>query len=104
MDTVEGQRLDPRRREAHPERLEIGGETFIRNDLLAAELGISERSVNRGDRDGAPYVFIGGVKYRPKKRYHDFVLNSIQEHKPSASKRKRQRMLVPPRHRRASPS
>jgi hypothetical protein len=92
MDTTEGQRLDPRRREAHPERLEIGDETFIRNDLLAAELGVSERSLNRGDRDGAPFMFIGGIKYRPKRRYADFVLNNIQEHKPQALKRKRRRV------------
>jgi hypothetical protein len=89
MDTEE-QRLDPRRREAHPERIVVGDETFIRNDKLAEEYGVSERSINRGDRDGAPFRFIGGVKYRPKRRYDQFILNGIQEQKPQAPiKRKR---------------
>ena len=42
------------------------------------ELGISERSVNRDDRRGAPFVFIGGVKYRPAKRYAAFIMGRIQ--------------------------
>jgi hypothetical protein len=89
MDTEE-QRLDPRRREAHPERILVGDETFIRNDKLAEEYGVSERSINRGDRDGAPFRFIGGVKYRPKRRYDAYVLSTIQQHKPQAPiKRKR---------------
>jgi hypothetical protein len=90
MDTEE-QRLDPRRREAHPERIAVGDETFIRNDKLAEEYGVSERSIDRGDRDGAPFRFIGGVKYRPKSRYDQFIINSIQEGKPRAPKGKRRR-------------
>ena len=93
MDTPE-QRLDPRRRELHPERVVIGDETFIRNDLLAQELGVSERSLNRGDRAGAPFIFIGGIKYRPKTRYANFILNGIQEHKPQAPKRRRRRTVM----------
>ena len=50
MDTSE-QPLDPRRRETHPERIEIGGEVLLRNDVQARQLGCSERSVNRGDKD-----------------------------------------------------
>jgi hypothetical protein len=48
------QRLDPRRRERRPERIEIGGEVLLRNDVQARQLGCSERSVDRGDKDGAP--------------------------------------------------
>src|SRR5262249_61503426 len=80
MDTE--QRLDPRRRELHPERIEIGGEVLLRNDVQARQLGCSERSVDRGDEHGAPYIFIAGIKYRPEKRYADFVLSRIQEGKP----------------------
>jgi hypothetical protein len=91
MDTTE-QRLDPRRRKLHPERIEIGGEILLRNDVQARQLGCSERSVNRGDKDGAPFVFIGGIKYRPEKRYAAFILNRIQEGKPRApTKRNRRR-------------
>ena len=87
MDTSE-QPLDPRRRETHPERIEIGGEVLLRNDVQARQLGCSERSVNRGDKDGAPFVFIGGIKYRPEKRYAAFFLNQIQEGRPRPPKRK----------------
>jgi hypothetical protein len=89
MDTE--QQLDPRRREAHPERIVIGGEVFIRNDIQAEQLGCSERSVNRGDKDGAPFLFIGGVKYRPERRYANFLLNSIQVGKPPPPKRPQQK-------------
>src|SRR5262245_39824619 len=67
MDTE--QRLDPRRRELHPERIEIGGEILIRNDVQARQLGCSERSIDRGDERGAPFIFIAGIKYRPERRY-----------------------------------
>ena len=90
MDTEE-QRFDPRRREAHPERIVVGDEVFIRNDVMAGEYGVSERSIDRGDRDGAPFRFIGGVKYRPKGRYDQFILDGIQEGRPRPPKRKRRR-------------
>ena len=83
MDTTE-QRLDPRRRETHPEQIVVGDETFVRNDKMAEKHGVSERTVNRGDRDGAPYRFFGGIKYRPQGRYDQFILNSIREGKPQA--------------------
>ena len=87
-DTTQVQPLDPRRREAHPERVAIGGETFERNDVRARTLHMSERSLNRGDRLGAPYVFLGGIKYRPVERHDAFILASIQQRKPPSPKRK----------------
>ena len=85
------QRLDPRRRELHPERISIADEIFVRNDIQAKELGISERSVNRDDRRGAPFVFIGGVKYRPAKRYAAFIMGRIQVRQPPPHKRAHRR-------------
>src|ERR1700757_1073945 len=87
MDTTE-QRLDPRRRENHPERIEVGDETFLRNDIQAKLLGESERSLNRSDRRGAPFRFFGGVKYRPARAYAEFVMRTIQI-KSQTPKRKR---------------
>jgi hypothetical protein len=89
MDTTTEPRLDPRRREAHPERIRIGGESgeiFVRNDVLARELGESERSLNRRDKFGAPHVFLGGIKYRPEKRYAEFILASIRVRRPAQHK------------------
>jgi hypothetical protein len=87
-DTTQVQPLDKRDRRAHPERITIGGETFARNDIRAKELCMSERSLNRGDAQGAPYVFLGGIKYRPVERHDAFILASIQQRKPSSPKRK----------------
>jgi hypothetical protein len=89
METsTQPQPLDKRCREAHPERIAIGDETFTRNDILAAKYGVSERTLNRGDRDGAPYRMFGGVKYRPERRHDAFILRSIKEGKPQPPKRK----------------
>jgi hypothetical protein len=87
-DTTQVQPLDSRRREAHPERITIANETFERNDIRAKKLCMSERSLNRGDRQGAPYVFLGGVKYRPVERHDAFILSSIQTHKPPKRQRR----------------
>jgi len=81
MDTNE-QPLDPRRREAHPERITLGGEELLRNDVQASELGCSERSIDREDKRGAPFIFIGGIKYRPARRFAEFMLGRIQVRKP----------------------
>ena len=84
MDTDE-QPLDPRCREAHPERITIGGEVFVRNDIKAKEQGESERSLNRGDKRGAPYRFFGGIKYRPLRLHAEFIMRTIQR-KPQSPK------------------
>jgi len=88
MDTSE-QPLDPRRREAHRERIVVGDEVFIRNDIKAKELGESERSLNRGDKRGAPYRFFGGIKYRPERLYAEFVMRTVQVRKPQSKKKAR---------------
>jgi hypothetical protein len=78
-----------RRRSARPERLWIGGVEFVRNDVVAQEQGnITERTVNRGDKDGAPYIYLGGVKYRPIARYHEFLLAQVQVRNRPRNKRR----------------
>ena len=78
-----------RRRSARPERIMIGGVEFARNDVLAAEQGnVTERTINRGDKDGAPFVYIGGVKYRPVEEYHKFLLGRIQRRNRPPPKRR----------------
>jgi len=61
--------LGIRRKKSRPERIVVGDETFERNDITAKRYGGSERTINRGDRDGAPFRFFNGIKYRPMKRY-----------------------------------
>jgi hypothetical protein len=90
MDTVlEPERLDPRCRETHPERIVVGDKVLERNDVVAAKYGESERSVNRRDRLGAPYIFISNIKYRPQPDYDNFLLSRcIEVRKPQPLKRR----------------
>ena len=74
-----------------PERLTIGGVEMVRNDVVAREAGACERTINRADRLGAPYLMIGGVKYRPIERYHEFLLGQIKVRNQSQKKRRGRR-------------
>ena len=74
--------LGNRRKKSRPEQIVVGDETCERNDITAKRYGGSERTINRGDRHGAPFRFFNGIKYRPMKRYDAFVLSTIQELKP----------------------
>jgi hypothetical protein len=75
-------------RAERPERIVIGGEACKRNDIKAKELGHTERTLNRGDKDGAPYIYIGGIKYRPDRRYDNWLLSRIQARNPTSKRRK----------------
>ena len=74
--------LDKRSKLARPEYIEVGDEVFERQDLTAKRFGRSERSLNREDKNGAPWRIINGVKYRPKRRYDAYILGSIEVRKP----------------------
>jgi hypothetical protein len=90
MDTnTQDRALDPRRREAHPEHIVAGNRTYERNDIAAGKYHESERSANRRDPKGAPYVFFGGVKYRPQPDYDNFIASTIQQRKPQPRRRPR---------------
>jgi hypothetical protein len=77
-----------RPRSMRPERITLGDIEYIRNDVLAKELGCCERTLNRGDREGAPYRYFAGCKYRPTERYAAFVAHGIRARKPPSSQRK----------------
>ena len=79
MSTIDTDRTRASRRSTRPERMVIGGVEMVRNDVVAREQGgVAERTINRGDKDGAPYIYIGGVKYRPIEQYHQFLLGQIK--------------------------
>jgi hypothetical protein len=78
-------------RTERPERLTIGGEEMVRNDVVAREVGSCERTLNRGDWLGAPFIMLGGVKYRPIARYHAFLLERIQVRNQPPKKRRGRR-------------
>jgi hypothetical protein len=94
--------VDPNRgrrtRSSRPERIDIGSDELVRNDLIPQELGLgtSERTVNRGDKDGAPYTYIGGVKYRPINAYRQFLASCVERRNQAP---RRRRPSPPARHR-----
>ena len=92
MDTNnQDQPLDKRCRETKPEIIVVDGMTYERNDVTPKKYGESERSANRRDNEGAPYIFFGNVKYRPEPNYDDYIRRRIQQHTPASSTAKRRR-------------
>jgi hypothetical protein len=77
-----------RHRSTRPERITLGDIEYVRNDVIARELDVSERTVNRDDKKGAPYRFFAGCKYRPIEQYAAFIASGIQTRKPTSSRRK----------------
>jgi|SRR5580700_5860592 hypothetical protein len=75
-----------RQRTTKPERIDIGTDELIRNDVLAAKYGVSERTLNRG---GGPYVLIGGVKYRPHRQSNEHIAASVRRRNQPAATRPR---------------
>ena len=83
--------MDKRCRSVHPKRIVVGNKIFERDDVTAKRFGVSTRTQTRGDAQGAPYRFFGGVKYRPLPDYHNFIINGIETDKPPPSKRRGKR-------------
>jgi hypothetical protein len=77
------------RRQTRPERINIGDDELVRNDIIAKEYGATERTINRGDVKGAPFTYVGGVKYRPLKRYREFITSQIQTRGQPPARRQR---------------
>jgi hypothetical protein len=78
-----------RRRAAMPERMVIGGKLFERDDICAQRFGSTTRTLGRGDKKGAPFVYLNGVKYRPVDDYDAFVLSGIQRRNQPPKRRAR---------------
>jgi hypothetical protein len=73
-------------RTLRPERIEIDDDVAVRNDIVAKEQGASERAINRDDARGAPFMYFAGVKYRPIRKYREFLAGEVQVHRPSPGK------------------
>jgi hypothetical protein len=76
--TATAPRLGRRRRESKPETIDIGSDELVRGDILAATLGVSERTMKRA---GGPHVLVGGVIYRPRREYGEFIAAGIEGRK-----------------------
>ena len=90
MQNEADQPKDKRRRDTRPERIAIGDKFFLRNDVAAAKLGETVRTADKRDRLGAPYAYLGGVKYRPEQEWDEFILStSIVSRKPKQQPKRR---------------
>ena len=71
-------------------RVELANGTMLeRDDIAQQKKGQSQRTAARQDKDGAPFVMIAGVKYRPQPHYDDyFVTKIVRLGQPSAKKRR----------------
>ena len=78
---------DKRCRDMHPETIQMGHVRWLRNDLYAAKLGETERTLNLRDRRGAPSREFGGIKYRPEADMDAFLLSDVP--KPPTKRRGR---------------
>ena len=88
------QPLDKRRREMHPERITVGNAIYERNDIAAARFGETERTFNKRDRNGAPFAYFGGVKYRPLPDFDEHILSNIRRQRPQQPQRRRRSRAV----------
>jgi hypothetical protein len=71
MSTIES--VGRRKRQSKPTHIPLpNGDTGVRNDVVANEWGESERCLNKFDKQGAPYFFAGGCKYRPIGEFRAF--------------------------------
>jgi hypothetical protein len=80
---------------SRPERIPLGDDVLVRNDIIASTFGSSERALNRGDAAGAPFVYVGGVKYRPERGYQDFLTSQIQRRGQKSKRRAGKRRPAP---------
>jgi hypothetical protein len=74
-----------------PERIPLNDDELVRDDIKQAERGVSKRTAQREDAEGAPYIMIGGVKYRPNREYNAFTASRIVRQGPPPAKRRRAR-------------
>jgi hypothetical protein len=88
-DTSTASRPGRRCRSTKPEQIDIGSDLLVRNDVIAVQQGTSVRTVDRGDAAGAPYILVGGVKYRPLREYQQFLAGRIQRRKQQPIRRRR---------------
>jgi hypothetical protein len=75
------------KRTDRPERIPIPGDELVRNDLIAKEDGVTERTLNRGDKEGDSYTYVGGVKYRPYKKHKEYLASRIRRLNPARAAR-----------------
>jgi hypothetical protein len=64
-------------------RIEFGGETYMPDsEYCATKLNVTQRTGSKYDREGQPYVMIGGEKWRPLNACAEFWASRIVRKQP----------------------
>jgi hypothetical protein len=79
------------RRDSKPEYVVIGDETFRRNDVAAAARAMCERTYNRHDKAGNPFIKLAGTKFRPERGEAEYFLSLVQKIEQQPKSRRRHR-------------
>jgi hypothetical protein len=74
-----------------PERISLDGDELVRDDIFHIEVlaGANRRTGKRYERDGLPFVYIRGLKYRPLREGREWLANRIQ--RPTQERTRRSR-------------
>ena len=58
------------------------GDTLVPDGEIAAELAVVRRTLGAWDRDGCPFVIVGGRKYRPRNETLLWIASRIRRRNP----------------------
>lgn len=62
--------------------IQIPGDELVPNEALAQEWDCTERTLNRYDKRGLPFVMVGGRKFRPLNAARDWLAGNIKRLNP----------------------
>jgi hypothetical protein len=71
-------------RKPAPERIQIEDDELLRDDVFHTEVlaGANQRTGKRYESDGLPFVYVRGMKYRPKLEGQKWLAGRIQRRRP----------------------
>jgi hypothetical protein len=74
-----------------PARIVLNGDELVRDDIFHIEVlaGANRRTGKRYERDGLPFVYIRGLKYRPLREGREWLANRIQRPNQKHARRSR---------------
>jgi hypothetical protein len=72
-------------------RIEIGGDTLVTDAEFCATVlaGVHRRTARRYERDGLPFVMVGGKKYRPLGQGRAWLASRIKVRRNASPRRRR---------------
>ena len=63
-----------------------GGDTLVADSEIAEELDVTQRTLTSYDKQGCPFVMIGGKKWRPHDEVMTWIASRIKRRNPPRSR------------------